>query len=67
MQDITPAGSEIPSPFNRPDRSPRCDALATSWVFIGGRMFLCADCYAELKRDREPANLRPAALDVRRA
>jgi hypothetical protein len=37
-----------------------------SWVYVGGTMFLCADCYAELKRDSEPANLRPEALEALR-
>ena len=59
MQDIPLPGPETPSPFNRPDHCPRCDALATSWVFIGGRMFLCANCHAELEREGEPANLTP--------
>jgi hypothetical protein len=63
MQDIAPAGSEIVSPFNRPDRCPRCDALAISWVYVGGKMFLCADCYQEVTQTSEPANLRPEALE----
>ena len=62
MQDIGPSGPETPSPFNRPDRYPRCDALATSWVYIGGRMFLSSDCHAELTRDRQALNLTPARL-----
>jgi hypothetical protein len=61
MQDITPAGPEIQSPFNRPDRCPRCDALADRWVYIGRRMFLCADCHAELTLGAEPINLTPAS------
>jgi hypothetical protein len=67
MQDIRPGELEIPSPYNRPDHCPRCGALADCWVCVGGRMFLCAACYAELKRDSEPANFRPEALDVPRA
>jgi hypothetical protein len=63
MQDITPADPETPSPFNRPDRCPRCAALAISWVYVGGTMFLCADCYQELTQIGEPANLRPEALE----
>ena len=42
---------------------PRCDALATSWVYVGGKMFLCADCHAELEREGEPVNIRPGALE----
>ena len=64
MQDIRPPDAEIASPFNRPDRCPRCDALADCWVYEGGKMFLCADCHAELTQTGEPANLRPGALTV---
>jgi hypothetical protein len=66
MQDIRPGEPETPSPFNRPDHCPRCGTLADRWVYVGGTMFLCADCYAELKRDSEPANFRPAVLEVPR-
>jgi hypothetical protein len=29
-------------------------------MYLGGRIFLCADCYSELARDAEPVNLTPA-------
>jgi hypothetical protein len=56
MQDISPGDPETPSPFNRSDRCPRCDALAMSWVYVGGTMFLCGECYAELSGDGESVN-----------
>jgi hypothetical protein len=64
MEDKLFVSPETPSPFNRPDRCPRCDTLATSWVYVGGRMSLCSDCHAELNQTGEPANLRAGALTV---
>jgi hypothetical protein len=66
MHDIRPGEPEIPSPFQRPDHCPRCQALADCWVYVGSRMFLCADCYAELMQTGEPANLRPETLETLR-
>jgi hypothetical protein len=37
MRDIEPADPEMARPFDRPDRCPRCDDLAASWVYVGGR------------------------------
>jgi hypothetical protein len=39
---------------------------AICWVYVGGRLFLCADCYADLMQPDEPANLRPEALETLR-
>ena len=60
-----PAGvsSTATHSFQPPHQCPRCDALATSWVYVGGKMFLCADCHAELEREGEPVNIRPGALE----
>ena len=44
------------------DRCPRCNALATSWVFIGKGMFFCSACHAESTGEADPANLRPEAV-----
>jgi hypothetical protein len=62
MHDNAPVEPEAPSPVNRPDHCPRCHAEVDCWVYVGGKMFLRADCHAQLNRGGEPANLRPEAL-----
>jgi hypothetical protein len=63
MKDIPFASPETPSPLRRPDLCPRCNALADRWVYVGGKMFLCTDCHAELSQTSEPVNVRVVALE----